>query len=65
MFPEKSDLQKKSSPFSLSPVTLLATNMNRFVWLLRHKICFAFLLCQQTKKSLENTAIIQLFLLIK
>ena len=42
--------KKRSSPFSLSPVILLAINMNRFMKLECREICLAFLLCQQPKK---------------
>ena len=50
------DLQnkKKSTPFSLSLLMLLAINMNRFMWLLCREICLAFLLCRQTKKVWES-----------
>ena len=43
MLPEKVVISKRKS-------SLLAINMNRFMWLLCREICLAFLLCQQTKK---------------
>ena len=51
--------KKGSSPFSLTPVMLLAINMNRRMWLLCREICLAFLLCQQTK-SLGSTGLVVL-----
>ena len=51
------DLPKKCpSPFLLSPVMLLAINMNRFMWLLR-EICLLFY-CAYRQKSLENTGLV-------
>ena len=60
MLPEKEVIFKKKkrpSSFFLSPLLLLAINVNRFMWLVCREFCLAFLMLQQTKK-LRNTALL-------
>ena len=60
MLPEKEVIFKKKkrpSSFLLSPLLLLAINVNRFMWLVCRELCLAFLMLQQTK-NLRNTALL-------
>ena len=50
MLPEKWGSKKRSSPFLLLPVMLLAINMNRFMWLACREICLAFFAVPTDKK---------------